>query len=280
MAHASPRVIVLTGASGGIGIALARELAQPGRRFLLIARDEDKLARLAGDLQAMGCESECAAIDLRSERALMACLEEFDDRYPVDLLIANAGVTAGLGPGRSREGDAEIARQIDINYRGTVATVSALVDRMRARGRGQIVLVASLAGLRPLPDMPTYSATKAALIAYGHAIRGWLKASGVHVTILCPGFVTTPMSARHKGAKPFEISAEKAAVIMRRAIEKRKTLHAFPFLLAAGIYLQNLLPPRLSDLFMNGFAAEIDQDPRYGPAEGRQEDAQKNLPER
>jgi len=264
MARIDHKVIALTGASGGIGIALAKELARPGRRFLLIARDERKLQILAEDLQALGCEAETAAIDLREDKTVMACLEDFDRRYPMDLLIANAGVTAGLGPGRSREGDVEIARQIDINYRGAVSTVSAVVDRMRERGGGQIVLVSSLAGLRALPDMPTYSATKAALIAYGHALRGWLKPSGVDVTILCPGFVTTPMSQRHVGAKPFEISAEKAAVIMRRAIEKRRTLHAFPFLLAAGIYLQNLLPPRWADLFVGGFAAEIQADPRYG----------------
>jgi len=263
MSKTAHQVIALTGASGGIGVALAMELAEPGRRFLLIARDDQKLQRLAEQLRSLGCVAEYAALDLRDDKAVMTCLDAFDRRHPVDLLIANAGVTAGLGPGRSREGDAEIARQIDINYRGAVSTVSALVERMRERGRGQIVLVSSLAGLRALPDMPTYSATKAALIAYGHALRGWLKPSGVDVTILCPGFVTTPMSQRHVGAKPFEISAEKAAVIMRRAIEKRRAIHAFPFLLAAGIYLQNLLPPRWADLFVGGFAAEIEADPRY-----------------
>jgi short-subunit dehydrogenase len=256
-------VIVLTGASGGIGVALAAELAAPGRKLVLIARDTVKLQSLAEALSGTGCDVETAALDVRDRDALHAFLSDLDARHPVDLVIANAGVTAGLGPNRSREGDEEADRQLDINYRGAVNTVTGVVEAMRLRGKGQIVLVASLAGMRALPDMPSYSASKAALIAYGHSLRGWLKPFGVDVTIICPGFVTSPMSARHKGAKPFEISAEKAARKMRRAIEKQRAFYAFPFLLATGIRLQNLLPARVSDLFMGGFEAEIDEDPRF-----------------
>lgn len=263
MAARNPEVIVLTGASGGIGTALARELARPGRRLALIARDTEKLDALADVVREKGAEAETAALDIRDRDALHAFLADLDARHPVDLVIANAGVTAGLGPGRSREADHEADRQIDINYRGAVNTVTGVVEPMRLRGRGQIVLVASLAGMRALPDMPSYSATKAAVIAYGHSLRGWLAPFGVDVTIICPGFVTSPMSARHKGSKPFEMPAEKAAVKMRRAIEKRKAFYAFPFILATGIRLQNLLPARISDLFMGGFAADIEEDPRY-----------------
>ncbi|MTH98914.1 SDR family oxidoreductase [Roseibium sp. RKSG952] len=271
MARFDPQTIVLTGASGGIGEELAKELAGPGRRFLLIARDRDKLAALAVRLEAQGASAEIAALDVRDKVALTDSLSAFDRKHPVDLVIANAGVTAGLGADRSREAEHEVERQIDINYRAAVNTVSGLAEAMRVRGRGQVVLVASLAGLRPLPDMPTYSATKAALIAYGHALRGWLKPFGVGVTILCPGFVTTPMSIRHNGAKPFEISADKAARLMYKAIMKRKALYAFPFPLAFGIYLQNLLPPRLADLFVGGFGAEIEKDPRYEHEGGMRE---------
>lgn len=263
MASLDPKVIVLTGASGGIGVALAKELARPGRRFALVARDEQKLANLAADLQRLGAEAETTAVDIRDRDALHAYLADLDARHPVDLVIANAGVTAGLGPDRSREADHAADRQIDINYRGAVNTVTGVVEQMRLRGRGQIVLVGSLAGMRALPDMPSYSATKAAVIAYGHSLRGWLKPFGVDVTIICPGFVTSPMSARHKGAKPFEMPAEKAARKMRRAIEQRKAFYAFPFILATGIWLQNLLPARISDLFMGGFAADIEEDPRF-----------------
>lgn len=263
MAGNDLKTIVLTGASGGIGEALAAEYAQPGIRLALIARDQAKLDALADLVRRKGGEAETAAIDVRDRSALHRYLEELDRRHPVDLVIANAGVTAGLGPGRSRESDEDADRQLEINYRGAVNAVTGVVEAMRLRGRGQIVLVASLAGMRALPDMPSYSSSKAALIAYGHSLRGWLKPFGVRVTIICPGFVTSPMSARHKGAKPFEMSAARAAGKMRRAIEARRAFYAFPFLLATGIRLQNLLPAALGDLFMGGFAAEIEPDPKY-----------------
>ncbi|WP_299813985.1 SDR family oxidoreductase [uncultured Roseibium sp.] len=263
MTNRYDRVIVLTGASGGIGQALAREFAGPGTFLALIGRDEGRLGPVLADIRALGAEGEAAAIDIRDREKLHAYLSDLDARNPVDLVIANAGVTAGLGPDRTRESDADSDRQIDVNYRGVVNTVSGAVDALQTRGRGQIVLISSLAGIRALPDMPSYSATKAAIIAYGHSLRGWLKAYGVSVTIICPGFVTTPMSARHKGSKPFEMSAEKAARLMRRAIERRRAFYAFPFLLAFGIRLQNLLPPILGDLFLGGFSAEIERDPRY-----------------
>ncbi|MEJ8476131.1 SDR family NAD(P)-dependent oxidoreductase [Roseibium algae] len=263
MSAQAHKMIVLTGASGGIGVELARQYARPGRRLALIARDRVKLEALATSLKDTGCDLETAALDVRDRDVLHDYLVKLDARHPVDLVIANAGVTAGLGPDRSREADEDADRQLDINYRGAVNTVTGVVEAMRLRGRGQIVLVASLAGMKALPDMPSYSASKAALIAYGHALRGWLNPFGVDVTIICPGFVTSPMSARHKGAKPFEMSAEKAARMMLRAIEKRRAFYAFPFLLATGIRLQNLLPARISDWFMGGFKAEIEEDPRF-----------------
>lgn len=263
MAASDPKTIVLTGASGGIGVALARELAAPGRHLALIARDEQRLAELAREVEALGAEVETAAIDVRDRDALHAYLADLNSRRPVDLVIANAGVTGGLGPNKSREPDNLTDRQIEVNYRGAVHTVSGIVEPMRLRGRGQIVLVASLAGMSPLPEMPSYSASKAAVIAYGHSLRGWLKPFGVDVTILCPGFITTPMSARHKGYKPFEMPVEKAAQKMRRAIEQRRAFYAFPFLLATGIWLQGFLPPRIADLFMKSYAVRIEDDPRY-----------------
>ena len=180
----------------------------------------------------------------------------------MDLLIANAGVTCGLGEGRSRESDADAEWLAEVNYKGAVHTVSALVERMRARRAGRIVIMSSLAGMRGLPDMPSYSATKAALIAYGESLRGWLRPDRVGVTIICPGFVTSPMSARHMGAKPFEISAEKAAQIIKRAAERGKTFRAFPFPLALGIRLSKFLPAWASDLCYAAMSADVKRDPR------------------
>ena len=263
MASDTQKVIVLTGASGGIGQALAREFAGTGTYFALIARDQTRLETLLAEIRALGADGEISAVDIRDRDALHDYLSDLDARHPVDLVIANAGVTAGLGPNRTRETNADSDRQIDVNYRGVVNTITGVVDNMQKRRKGQLVLISSLAGMRALPDMPSYSATKAALIGYGHSLRGWLKPFGISVTIICPGFITSPMSARHNGAKPFEMPASKAAKLMRRAIERRQPFYAFPFLLAWGIRLQNLLPTKIGDLFMGSFDVTIDQDPRY-----------------
>jgi short-subunit dehydrogenase len=263
MAASKGKVIVLTGASGGIGQALASEFARPGTYFALLARDKERLETVLNEVRSLGADGEVIAIDIRDRAQLHAYLRELDTRRPIDLIIANAGVTAGLGPQKTRESDEDCDRQIDVNYRGVVNTITGAVDAMQSRRRGQIVLISSLAGMRALPDMPSYSATKAAIIAYGHSLRGWLRPFGISVSIICPGFVTSPMSARHKGSKPLEMSAEKAAKLMRRAIERRRAFYAFPFILALGIRLQNLLPPKLGDLFLGGFETEIEDDPRY-----------------
>lgn len=254
---------MLTGASGGIGQALASELAVPGNYLALIARDKDRLHPVLEWVREKGGDGEVAEIDIRDRAKLHSYLNELDKRHPIDLVIANAGVTAGLGPNKTRESDEDCDRQIEVNYKGVVNTLTGAIDAMQVRRRGQLVLISSLAGMRALPDMPSYSATKAAIIAYGHSLRGWLKPFGISVSIICPGFVTSPMSARHKGSKPFEMSAEKAAKLICQAIDNRRAFYAFPFILALGIRLQNLLPPSLGDLFLGGFSAEIDDDPRY-----------------
>ena len=260
MARTDPTSIVITGATGGIGMALARIYAGPGVTLGLTGRDPDRLAAIAEICRNAGATVEILQVDIRERETLHGWLATFDANSPVDLVIANAGVTAGLGGGRSRESDRDAERLADINYMGVVNTVSGLVEPMRQRGSGQIALVSSLAGLRALPDMPSYSATKAAVIAYGDSLRGWLSPFGIDVSVICPGFVTSPMSARHQGAKPFEISAERAAEIIREGLYRRRALIAFPWPLVFGIRLNKLLPARIGDYFMRGFAAEIEPD--------------------
>jgi short-subunit dehydrogenase len=256
------RTVVITGASSGIGAAVAATLAGPGVRLVLSGREESRLAAVAEACRARGATVEATVLDVRNRVALHRWLEAADDAGPVDVLVANAGVTAGLGPRRSREADADVRRQIEVNLLATIDTVGGLVERMRARRAGHIVLMSSVAGIRGYPAMPTYSATKAGLIAYGDAIRGWLRPSNVAVTVVCPGFVTTPMSARHKGAKPFEMPVEKAARIIARGIARRRAVVAFPLLLAFGTHLTRLMPAALADFFMRPFAAKIEADPR------------------
>lgn len=259
---AARRTIALTGASSGIGAALAAELAGPGVRLALAGREAGRLDEVAAACRSKGAVVETALVDVRDRGALHAWLAATDAGGEVDVLIANAGVSAGLGPRKSRETDDDVRRLVEVNLIGAIDTVGGIVEAMRARRRGQIVIVASVAGLRGYPAMPTYSATKAALIAYGEAIRGWLRPSGVSVTVVCPGFVTSPMSARHKGSKPFEMPVEAAARIIARGIAGRRAVVAFPFMLALGARLSRLLPAVLSDRAFEPFAARIERDPR------------------
>lgn len=258
-ASADPRSIVITGASSGIGAALARAYAAPGRVLGLTGRDAARLADTVAAARTAGAEVVEGLFDVRETAALTAWLQAFDEAHPVDLLVSNAGVVTGLQAGRSAEVTESAFRLVDVNLKGAIATVSALVERMRARRRGHIVLVSSLAGLYAHPDLPSYSASKAAVRFYGDALRQWLKGS-VEVTVVCPGFVTSPMSSRHIGPKPFEISADKAAGLIRRGIARRKALIAFPWPLVLPIWFANLVPARVADFFMGGFAAEIEPD--------------------
>jgi short-subunit dehydrogenase len=143
-------------------------------------------------------------------------------------------------------------------------TVEPLLPAMIARGSGRIVLMASMAALRPSADEPSYSASKAFVRAYGLAIRSWLRAHGVAVTIVNPGFVTSPMSARHIGPRPFEIAAARAARIIAAGIGRGRAEITFPWQLALLARLGNLLPPALADRAERTLAARLLPDPRRG----------------
>ncbi|MEL6264127.1 MAG: SDR family NAD(P)-dependent oxidoreductase [Pseudomonadota bacterium] len=255
--------IVLTGASGGIGRALAVESARrwPGCRLLLLGRDAGRLGETARAAEGLGATVETAVADVADAAALAALLEAFDDRGPVDLVIANAGRSAGSAPDGGR-GDppGALAALVETNLVGAANTVLPLLPRMLARGRGRLALVGSLSAVRALPDMAAYSASKAGLAAWATAMRGQLRGTGVGVTLVQPGFVTSPMSARHMGFKPQEISAERAARRIVRAIEAGRAVDTFPRGLALLSWLCARLPPALSDRAIEPFAARIRPD--------------------
>jgi short-subunit dehydrogenase len=257
------KTIVITGATGGIGTALTNAYSVNNNNLGLIAREHKKLKELSETCSNKQANITYSGIDVRDSKLIKTWINDFDSKNPIDILIANAGVTCGLGENNSQELEQEAKRVADVNYQGTVNTISSILDKMIERKQGHIVIIASLAGLSALADMPSYSASKAAIIAYGHSIRQWLKPYNIHVTIICPGFITSPMSARHIGKKPFEMSAENAAVKIVKAINKKKKLYAFPFLLAAGTQACRLLPIFLSDLFMKSYKADIKKDPRF-----------------
>ncbi len=255
--------VAITGASAGIGRALAEAVAAPGVSLLLVARREPALAGVAAGLRARGAWVETAALDVRDASALAERLLDFDARHPIDLVIANAGVSGGLAPDGRAEDAAAARRIVDVNLTGAINTVAPLLPGLRARGRGRVVLVSSLAARRPLPEMPAYAASKAGLRAYGIALRGALRPSGVGVTVACPGFVTTAMSARHLGPKPWEMPADRAACAILGAAARGRAVTSFPWPLALLGWIGAQLPPALADRAIRRFAARV--RPEDGP---------------
>jgi short-subunit dehydrogenase len=244
------RSAIVTGASSGIGTALAIELAGKGYRLGLVGRHEQRLTETVGSCLAAGAAGcEIGAFDIRDADAFTAFVAGFGD---IDLYISNAGILDGRREGEVVESRGVARTVLDINLIACVEGLHTVLDAMRARGRGQITLVTSLAGLSPLPDAPAYSASKAGLVSYGIALRDALEGTGIGVTVACPGYVATPMGAQHVGNRPFEVTAADAAHRIVRAALKNRALCGFPFPLHPAAHLTLMLPDCMRRLFTKG----------------------------
>jgi short-subunit dehydrogenase len=254
--------IVITGASSGIGEALALRYAGAGVTLGLIGRDRERLARTAARCQAAGAEVRSASIDVRDRAALADWLVAFDRERPVDLIIANAGVSTGTPRGQLLEATDAADRLMEINVLGVLNTVQPLLEPMIARGRGQIAIMSSIAGLIALPDSPAYCGSKAAVRSYGLALRQRLYHTGVRVNIICPGYIASPMTSQIKGWKPFEMSAEAAAERIVNGLARDRATIVFPWPLAMAARVGAALPEWLSRHAIAPFRRIHDQAPR------------------
>ena len=246
----SPRSVVLTGASSGLGAALAVSYAAPGVRLGLVGRDAARLAATVAQCGAKGATVVPGRLDVRDDEALAAWLLAFDDGGAVDLLIAAAGISAGPQLGAVTEPDGFAQRQVAVNLLGCMNTVEPLLPRMVARGAGQVAVVSSVAGLRGLPYSPGYSASKAGVRAYGDALRALLRPRGVRVSVVIPGFFDTPMTDRFHGDKPFLLSLERATALTRRGLDRGAARIVFPRRLAMALQLADVGPPWLTDCIL------------------------------
>ncbi|MGD9883750.1 MAG: SDR family NAD(P)-dependent oxidoreductase [Reyranella sp.] len=229
MHHAPPpRAIAITGASSGIGAALARRLAGPGSSLALIGRDAVRLERVAGECRSRGASCRVGRFDVRDTGPLSSFLDSFDREQPIDTFISNAGILDGRHANQVVEGGDAARRVLEINLLAAVDAVNAVLPGMRRRGRGGIVLVASLAALVPLPDAPAYSASKAGLLSYGLALRDALVGENIKVVVACPGYVSTAMADVHIGSRPGEISADAAAALILRGLGRDQPVIGFP----------------------------------------------------
>ncbi len=237
--------MLITGASSGIGTALALAYARPGALLSLAGRDEARLNGIATAAQSRGAEIEAAVLDVRDRDAMAAWVTAADRRRPVDLVIANAGISGGTHGGSE---SAEQTRAVfAVNLDGVLNTTLPLVPRMIARQSGQIALISSLAGHRGFPGAPAYCGSKAAVKVWGESLRGELSPHGVKVNVVMPGFIKTHMTDVNDFPMPFLMSAERAAEIIRKGLAKDRARIAFPWPMATMAWFVAMLSPAILD---------------------------------
>lgn len=249
----APSHILVTGASSGIGAALARRYAGPDVRLSLTGRDRNRLEAVALACRNRGAEVVVGICDVRDAGAMRAFIEEADGQSPIAMLIANAGIGGEQVVAGAAGEKGEIARAIfEINVVGVVNTIAPLLPRLVSRGKGHIVIMSSLAAFVALPDAPAYSASKAALRVYGEALRRLLAPRNVRVSVVCPGFVDTPMSRSLPGPRPLLWSADRAAAVIVAGLARGKREISFPWRLVMLAKLSARLPPTLVQRLRDG----------------------------
>ncbi len=234
--------ILITGASSGIGAALARAHASPGVRLVLCGRDVARLEDVARACRESGAIAEMARFDLTDVMAMSRQMEMADAAAPIDLVFLNAGLGGSLPPGDAAQNLDAAYRMAMVNFTAPVVAANLMADRMARRGSGRIVLIGSVAQAFPLPMAPTYAGTKTGLAMFSRALRLRLEGSGVGITLVVPGFVDTPMSRGLPDPRPFLLTPARAAAIIRRGVASGRREVVLPWHFAVIMTLAQWLP--------------------------------------
>lgn len=257
----SPKSILITGATGGIGRALAITYAEPGVTLILQGRREAVLMEVAAICQERGALVMTKALDLQDRGAWIDWLKNLcDSEITPELAIINAGVNIHVGSKGEQELWSDIERLVVVNILGAMATVEGLLPAMRRRGSGQIALISSLAAWFGLPITPSYSASKAAVKAYGESLRGLLAGEGIRVNVVMPGYVESAMCDAMPGPKPFLWNAKRAAIRIRKGLQADNARISFPFPLNLGTWLLAVMPPSISLMILGWLGYGVKRD--------------------
>jgi len=234
---------LITGASSGIGAALARAAASRGDALFLCGRDRERLAAVADDCRKAGSPAvRTEALDVTDEVATRRWVEACDAILPLDLVISNAGVSTG------EETEQNSRRTFAVNVNGNLNVVHPAIAAFRRRGGGgQVLITASVAGYGPLKACPAYSASKSCMKTWGLALRGMLAPEGIRVSVICPGFVRSRMTAGNTCPMPFLMDADRAADIILARAERNVGLIAFPWPMRLACWWLSTLPQVLNE---------------------------------
>lgn len=240
---------MITGASRGLGAALAEELADVGVRLFLWGRDEGALMKVCDICLKKGADVSISAFDIADIPNTVLHLKEADKTAPLDDVYINAGLFDGARAPRALEELASEMAIVDVNMKAAIAVAHTAAACMRLRRRGHIVFISSLAGLFPLADAAGYSASKAGISAYASALREKMAGDGVAVSDVRPGHIMTEMTKGHTGVLPMLLSPPKAARLIVRSVARKKAVIAFPVPLSWLVSLSGLLPWRIRAFF-------------------------------
>lgn len=244
--------IVITGASSGIGEALALDYANAGVMLSITGRNQERLDEVSKACSDKGASVNAKIIDVADKDAMEKWLYEIDEIAPVDLIIANAGISAGTEGSSKLESREQVDAVFGVNLYGALNTIHPLMDKMAERRSGQIAIMASLAGYRGWPGAPTYCASKAAVKTYGESLRTNLAKHGVKINVICPGFVKSRMTDVNNFPMPFLMETDKAVSIIRKGLERNKSRISFPWQTTFFAWLFSIMPDALAHKFLSG----------------------------
>jgi short-subunit dehydrogenase len=241
------KTVFITGASGGIGGEIARQLGKKGATLGLLARRREMLDQLCAEVETLGGKARSFAADVTEEKAVRDAVQDFRNEFgKTDVLIANAGIGGGsVRPEQLNSTD--FTRVVNVNLIGAVNSISAVLPAMIERKSGHLVAISSLAAYRGLPKSASYCASKAAMTALFESLRIDLRGSGVTVTTIHPGFIKTPLTAGREVQMPFLLELSDGAARIIKIIERRKAIAAFPFPLSTFVRVAQIFPAWLYD---------------------------------
>jgi short-subunit dehydrogenase len=222
------QVAIITGASSGVGWQLAKTLAAHQCVVGVVARRRDRLEALVQEIQSMGGKAACAVADVANRTQTVSAIQSLRDQLgPVDLLIANSGV--GVPTTLQPLNIDEVEQMFKVNTLGVVYAIEAVLPEMLQRGKGHLAAISSLASYLGMPGESGYCASKAAVNVYMEGLRVQLRRRCIAVTLVCPGFIDTPMTAVNTFKMPFLMKADRAAQLIVRALSRQKKVYNFPW---------------------------------------------------